>query len=93
MKIVKRTFVRVGEVASLMADAGLVVLTAFISPHRAERPDGARARGAESLLLKCLWIPRWQSAKRAIRKGCIKKPRGRAANANFTGIDSVLRNA
>ncbi|WP_080088020.1 adenylyl-sulfate kinase, partial [Salmonella enterica] len=28
---------RVGEVASLMADAGLIVLTAFISPHRAER--------------------------------------------------------
>ena len=28
---------RVGEVAKLMVDAGLVVLTAFISPHRAER--------------------------------------------------------
>lgn len=38
---------RVGEVAKLMADAGLIVLTAFISPFRAERemvremlPDG-----------------------------------------------------
>lgn len=28
---------RVGEVARLMVDAGLIVLTAFISPHRAER--------------------------------------------------------
>jgi bifunctional enzyme CysN/CysC len=28
---------RVGEVAKLMADAGLIVLTAFISPFRAER--------------------------------------------------------
>ncbi|MCT8347316.1 adenylyl-sulfate kinase [Photorhabdus temperata] len=28
---------RVGEVANLMVDAGLVVLTAFISPHKAER--------------------------------------------------------
>ena len=28
---------RVGEVAKLMADAGLIVLTAFISPYRAER--------------------------------------------------------
>ncbi len=28
---------RVGEVARLMADAGLIVLTAFISPFRAER--------------------------------------------------------
>ena len=33
----KENIRRVGEVAKLMADAGLVVLTAFISPHRAER--------------------------------------------------------
>ena len=34
---------RVGEVAALFADAGFIVLTAFISPYRADR---ARARGA-----------------------------------------------
>ena len=28
---------RIGELAKLMADAGLIVLSAFISPHRAER--------------------------------------------------------
>ncbi|WP_159310290.1 adenylyl-sulfate kinase, partial [Klebsiella pneumoniae] len=28
---------RIGELAKLMSDAGLIVLTAFISPHRAER--------------------------------------------------------
>ncbi len=28
---------RVGEVARLMTDAGLIVITAFISPFRAER--------------------------------------------------------
>lgn len=28
---------RIGEVAKLMADAGLIVITAFISPFRAER--------------------------------------------------------
>ena len=33
---------RVGEVAALFADAGFVVLTAFISPYRADR-DRARA--------------------------------------------------
>ena len=33
----KENIRRVGEVARLMVDAGLVVLTAFISPHRAER--------------------------------------------------------
>ena len=43
---------RVGEVAKLMTDAGLIVLTAFISPFRAERemvramlPDGRVLRG------------------------------------------------
>ena len=39
---------RVGEVARLMADAGLIVITAFISPFRAERAmvrgDAARRR-------------------------------------------------
>ena len=33
----KENIRRVGEVANLMVEAGLVVLTAFISPHRAER--------------------------------------------------------
>lgn len=33
---------RVGEVASLFADAGLICIAAFISPYRADR-DGARA--------------------------------------------------
>jgi adenylylsulfate kinase len=33
---------RIGEVSSLFADAGLIVLTAFISPYRADR-DGVRA--------------------------------------------------
>ena len=62
---------RVGEVASLMADAGLVVLTAFISPHRAER-QMVRERVGRIALSKCLWIRRWRFAKRATRKGCTK---------------------
>lgn len=33
----KENIRRVGEVANLMVEAGLVVLTAFISPHRTER--------------------------------------------------------
>lgn len=33
----KENIRRVGEVASLMVDAGLIVLTAFISPHRSKR--------------------------------------------------------
>ena len=34
---------RIGEVARLFVDAGLIVLTAFVSPYRADR-DGVRAR-------------------------------------------------
>ncbi len=37
MRIAKRTFAASGKWPRLMVDAGLVVLTAFISPHRAER--------------------------------------------------------
>ena len=36
---------RVGEVAALFADAGLIVLAAFISPSRADRAEARRAAG------------------------------------------------
>ena len=38
---------RVGEVAALLADAGLIVITAFISPYRADR-DRAREAGGDA---------------------------------------------
>jgi bifunctional enzyme CysN/CysC len=38
---------RVGEVAALLSDAGLIVITAFISPYRADR-DRAREAGGDS---------------------------------------------
>ena len=38
---------RVGEVAKLMAEAGLIVICSFISPFRAERRNGARADRAD----------------------------------------------
>lgn len=34
---------RIGEIAALFADAGLIVLTAFISPYRADRERARRA--------------------------------------------------
>jgi len=37
---------RVGELAQILADAGFIVVTAFISPYRADR-DGARARAGD----------------------------------------------
>ncbi len=36
---------RIGEVAKLFCDAGLVVFTSFISPYRADRDARARADG------------------------------------------------
>jgi bifunctional enzyme CysN/CysC len=36
---------RIGELAALFADAGLVVITAFISPYRADRAEARRAGG------------------------------------------------
>ncbi len=38
---------RVGEVAALFADAGLVAIAAFISPYRADREEARRAAGSD----------------------------------------------
>ncbi|CAK8744259.1 Adenylyl-sulfate kinase [Sodalis praecaptivus] len=64
---------RVGEVARLMVDAGLIVLTAFISPIA---PSGSWCAICcpPAALSKCLSIRRWPFARRAIRKGYTKKP-------------------
>lgn len=74
----KENIRRVGEVAKLMVEAGLVVLTAFISPHRAER-QMVRERLGKGALSKCSSIRRWPSARREIRKGCTR----RRAPANY----------
>jgi len=77
---------RVAEVAKLMVDAGLIVLTAFISPFRSER------RLARSLLKEGEFIeihvdtPLDVAEQRDV-KGLYKKAR-RGELANFTGIDS-----
>ena len=50
----KENIRRVGEVANLMVEAGLVVLTAFISPHRAER-QMVRERVGEGRFIEGLY--------------------------------------
>ncbi len=77
---------RVGEVAKLMVDAGLVVLTAFISPHRAEREM------VRDLLDDGQFIEVFVDTPLAIcelrdPKGLYKKARAGELK-NFTGIDS-----
>ena len=55
---------RVGEVAKLMTDAGLIVLTAFISPFRAER-DMVRAMLPEDAFIEIFVDTRSRMPKRA----------------------------
>jgi len=77
---------RVGEVAKLMTDAGLIVLTAFISPFRAER-QMVREMLPEGAFFEIYVNTPLEVAESRDVKGLYKK--ARAGNLkNFTGIDS-----
>jgi len=77
---------RAGEAARLMMDAGLIVLTAFISPFRAER---AMVRGlvAEGDFIEIFVDTPLAEAERRDTKGLYRKARA-GQLANFTGVDS-----
>lgn len=83
----KENIRRVGEVAKLMVDAGLVVLTAFISPHRAERQMVRDLLGAGQFIEVFVDTPLAVCEARD-PKGLYKKARAGELR-NFTGIDSV----
>ncbi|WP_267380908.1 MULTISPECIES: sulfate adenylyltransferase subunit CysN [unclassified Sphingomonas] len=77
---------RVGEVARLMTDAGLIVVTAFISPFRAER-QMVREMMAPGEFLEIFIDTPLEDAEARDVKGLYAKARaGRLRN--FTGIDS-----
>lgn len=78
---------RVGEVASLMADAGLIVLTAFISPHRAERQLVKERVGHDRFIEIYVNTPLAICEQRD-PKGLYKKARAGELR-NFTGIDAI----
>jgi bifunctional enzyme CysN/CysC len=77
---------RVGEVARLMSDAGLIVVTAFISPFRAER-DMVRAMIPAGEFLEVFIDTPLAEAERRDVKGLYAKARAGQLK-NFTGIDS-----
>jgi bifunctional enzyme CysN/CysC len=77
---------RIAEVAKLMVDAGLIVLTAFISPFRAERRL-ARGLLAEGEFLEVFVDVPLAVAESRDPKGLYAKAR-RGELKNFTGIDS-----
>ena len=77
---------RVGEVARLMSDAGLIVLTAFISPFRAERHMVRRMVPEGEFFEIFVDTPLVEAEKRDV-KGLYAKARSGELK-NFTGIDS-----
>ncbi|MCP5397147.1 MAG: sulfate adenylyltransferase subunit CysN [Sphingomonadaceae bacterium] len=77
---------RVGEVAKLMVDAGLIVLTAFISPFRAERRM-VRDMLPEGEFIEIFVDTPLEVAEQRDVKGLYKKARSGELK-NFTGIDS-----
>ncbi len=77
---------RVGEVAKLMTDAGLIVLTAFISPFRAER-EMVRSMFANGEFVEIHVDTALAEAERRDVKGLYRKARAGDLK-NFTGIDS-----
>ncbi len=77
---------RVGEVARLLTDAGLIVITAFISPFRAERAM-VRAMMAPGEFIEIHVDTPLADAERRDVKGLYAKARAGKLR-NFTGIDS-----
>jgi bifunctional enzyme CysN/CysC len=77
---------RVGELARLMADAGLIVLTAFISPFRAER-EMVRKMLPEGEFIEVFVDTPLAEAEKRDAKGLYAKARAGELK-NFTGIDS-----
>ena len=77
---------RVAEVAKLMCDAGLIVITAFISPFRTER-DMARSLFQAGEFKEIFISTPLKIAEQRDPKGLYKKAR-KGEIPNFTGINS-----
>ncbi|MEM5451457.1 sulfate adenylyltransferase subunit CysN [Paraburkholderia guartelaensis] len=77
---------RVAEVAKLMADAGVIVITAFISPFRSER-GLARDLMEDGEFIEVFIDTPLEVAEQRDPKGLYQKAR-RGELKNFTGIDS-----
>jgi bifunctional enzyme CysN/CysC len=78
---------RLAEVAKLMMDAGLIVITAFISPFRNDREFARQLIGADDFIEIHLSTPLEVCEQRDI-KGLYEKARA-GVLLNMTGIDSA----
>lgn len=77
---------RVAEIAKLMNDAGLIVLTSFISPYRSDRQNAGEIIGKESFIEIYVSTPLEECERRDV-KGLYRKARD-GQIPNFTGIGS-----
>lgn len=77
---------RVSEVSKLMNDAGLIVLTSFISPFRADRRRAREIIGTDDFIEVYVSTPIEECEKRDV-KGLYQKAR-QGEIPNFTGIGS-----
>jgi adenylylsulfate kinase len=77
---------RVGAVAQLMCDAGLVTLTAFVSPYRSDR-DAVRATLAPGDFIEVFVDAPLEVCEARDPKGLYQKARAGQIK-NFTGIDA-----
>ncbi len=77
---------RIGEVSKLFVDAGLIVLTAFISPFRADR-DMVRSLVGEGQFIEIFVDTDLATCEERDPKGLYKKARA-GVIPHFTGIDS-----
>jgi adenylylsulfate kinase len=76
---------RIGEVSKLFTDAGVIVLTAFISPYRADR-DAVRALFPNGEFHEIYVNASLETCEKRDPKGLYKKARAGELK-NFTGID------
>ncbi|MBR5564924.1 MAG: adenylyl-sulfate kinase [Roseburia sp.] len=79
---------RIAEVAKLMNDAGLIVLTSFISPTHRDRQNAREIIGKDNFIEIFVSTPLEECEKRDV-KGLYKKART-GEIPNFTGISSVF---
>lgn len=77
---------RIAEVSKLMNDAGIIVLTSFISPFRLDRRNAKDIIGADSFIEVYISTPLEECEKRDV-KGLYKKARS-GDIPNFSGISS-----
>jgi adenylyl-sulfate kinase len=77
---------RIGEVSKLLLDAGIVVLSAFISPFKADRDSVKEIVGSENYIEVFVDAPLALCEERDV-KGLYKKARAGVVK-NFTGVDS-----